>query len=241
MRIFQENILSLHEKIDDCQKKISKKQKLLKKAIDRNFLEEWCSKNKYDLRCTGCCWRFLTQEREYRTVMGASNDRVTFGESKEYLLCYIDKGRVHGQYRFVDENPDQSKSPTLSSGGKICKFSRDLSSTSGIKEAGVKIVSSIAFNVLKTKDINGTAVSYYDAAVLEYFRVANDKSSLKGNYESQVTVANVELEESTDSENEGESKKFVQQKKLKEVMSVLLILLISLLLCFVCILFMTQL
>ena len=160
--------------------------------------QDWCHLDPpFDLECSGCCWIYLVNTRQYTTAQDARI--VRYGKAATYTACYVDgpQGK-NGQNGVVKTNKD----PTLGelvdrpfSSSRSYQLYRPIHEGERVDppppvvlamgEPVTARIEAIAVIELRESkhDLQGCQLNYCDAALLELFRatqtgVASD--SMKG-------------------------------------------------------------
>ena len=168
---------------------------------DRNsraFQKRYGLKPRFNIECKACCWSFLVKQRKYEVSIGGF-DCVTYGKelSQKRPECYLCMGQEHGQFQAQKSGPCRPRDRILQSGYTYQLYENDSGASPGTIPVGKAVTArleSIALTKyqpdeipvdLKPDNVAGTTMNYFNAALLELFRMKNKQESLRGKVEHQ--------------------------------------------------------
>ena len=153
-----------------------------------DFQEEQGLNPHFGIECIECCFIYLTQFRNYKIVIGNS-DQVKFGNAQNWTDCFLTgptkpRGK-HCQFKTGHDINLGRFSERPVQGGLTYQFYTNDSNPDAIA-MGVPIIArleSIAIGSLKPGHVNGSKLNYYNAALLELYREKEGQNSLEGTCE----------------------------------------------------------
>lgn len=168
----------------------------------KEFKDRYGLKPSFQLDCSACCWTFLVTKRSYAYETNAGKiNLVHFGDplnlKPQRTLCFLTCGWEHGRLMTdCSSNPLQHRFRRITHGSNTFQLYTSGSSEPTAISMGDSIIArfeGIAFsNVtddvydvthVNDKNVEGVDMNYYDAALMEYFRMKNDQGPLKGKCE----------------------------------------------------------
>ena len=170
----------------------------------KKFQAQYNIVTKWDINCAACCWHYLTRDRHYHASDGC-DVRVTYGQAdKQWTNCYISPRQhnsKHGQFKTTRDTKSHGR---VVAGSLIKKNStfRLYSGTDSYTPEPTVIgratnvvirVESIAVPYVEATNINGSCLSYNNAAILELYLAENKKSSLQGVCETKQVEENLSV------------------------------------------------
>ena len=143
-----------------------------------------------DIDCTGCCWTYLTREREYESKVGNFN-RVKFGKRPDggnRTPCYLDESESqnpqHGMLRTNRREGEESFS--VMRDNKVFRLytgDQKIDSICVGRNVKARLEGFSFMKPLKAEQIKATQLNYHNAALLEIHRQHKGQPSLKGKCE----------------------------------------------------------
>ncbi len=178
-------------------------------------------RSRFVLNCTACCWSYLLK-RNYRSVNDTVR-RVKF-DSRATTSCLVNgkpgvrRRKPYTSFGVVMTYPDLNLSAAHQLGPRpfAASITYQLYGTAppalAMDEPMTARIEAISVNVLTARQMKGSFLNYADAAMLELFRQAKEKPSLKGRCcwplvkvpAPEVDQPDDEVEQSDGEESDGE-------------------------------------
>ena len=153
------------------------------------FQEQYRIVTEWDINCAACCWTYLIKQRYYGTSRG-NNTRVTYGQTEaQWTQCYISpkqENSKHGQFKTIKDTKLHGRPVAGSLIKKNTTFrlyTKEYTpepTVIGTATNALICVESIAVHCVTNQNINGSCLSYNNAAILELYRANNLKPPLNG-------------------------------------------------------------
>ena len=142
----------------------------------------------FNIKCVDCCFQYLTQIRDYTTVIG-NNYQVKYGNAEDWTICYLSgPSKPRGKYSQLKTGKDLNLGQTSERPVQNCLtyqfYTNDRNP--GSIALGVPLIArleSIAIHFLQPDHVFGSELNYCNAALLELYRESKSLPSLQGKCE----------------------------------------------------------
>ena len=153
------------------------------------FQEQYEIVTAWDIDCAACCWTYLTKQRHYKASKGY-NTRVTYGQTEtQWTQCYISpkqENSKHGQFKIIRDKNTYGRpvaGSLIKKNSTFRLYAKDHTPEPTVIGTATNVVirvESIAVHYVTNLNINGSCLSYNNAAILELYCAKYSKPTLNG-------------------------------------------------------------